>query len=159
MATLYEMTAQACELYELLQAEEIDEQTFSDTLEAIGVNEKIESYCQIIKQFQADADMFGKEIERMKARKQTAENGAERVKAALLMFLQASGQDKVKAGAFSVYTATTQAAKITDESKLPPEWFIPQPARVDKAGIKAALKAGAKIDGAELVNNTGVRIR
>lgn len=159
MATIYEMTAQACALYDLLQAEEIDEQTFSDTLEAIGATEKIESYCQVIRQLQADADMFGKEIERLEARKQTAKNRVERVKAALLMFLQASGQNKVKAGVVSVYTATTQVCNITDESKVPPEWFIPQPARVDKAGIKAALKTGAKIDGAELINNTGVRIR
>lgn len=39
--TLYELTAQASELYELLQNEEIDEQTFTDTLEAIGTEEKL----------------------------------------------------------------------------------------------------------------------
>ena len=50
MATLFEMTQQATELYEMLQAEEIDEQTFSDTLEAMGTGEKIEGYCQVIKQ-------------------------------------------------------------------------------------------------------------
>lgn len=159
MSTLYEMTAQACQLYELLQAEEIDEQTFSDTLEAMGATEKIESYCKVIKQLQADADMFKGEIDRLTARKKTAENGVDRMKAALLAFLQYSGQDKVKAGSFAVSTATTQAVNITDESKLPPEWLIAQPAKVDKAGIKKALKDGATIDGAELIENTGVRIR
>ena len=49
MATLYELTNQANALYELLQGEEIDEQTFNDTLEAMGAGEKIESYCKIIK--------------------------------------------------------------------------------------------------------------
>ena len=159
MATLYEMTAQASQLYELLQADEIDEQIFADTLEAMGTAEKIESYCQIIKQLQADADMFKGEIDRMNARKKSAENGADRMKAALLAFLQQSGQDKVKAGSFAVSTATTQAVSITDESKLPPEYLIAQPAKVDKAGIKKALKDGATIAGAELINNTGVRIR
>lgn len=48
MATLFEMTQQANTLYELLQNEEIDEQIFNDTLEAMGTEEKIESYCQII---------------------------------------------------------------------------------------------------------------
>lgn len=159
MATLYEMTEQARQLYALLQADEIDAQTFTDTLDAMGAAEKVEGYCQIIKQLQADADMFKGEIERMTARKKTAENGVERMKAALLDFMQQSGQDKVKAGSFAVSTAATQAVSITDESKLPPEYFIPQPAKVDKAGIKKALKDGAAVDGAELVTNWGVRIR
>lgn len=159
MATLYEMTTQAAQLYELLQADEIDEQTFADTLEAMGAGEKVEDYCQIIRQFQADADMFAKEIERLEARKTTAKNGLDRMKKALLMYMQISGQDKVKAGAFTVSTATTQAVKITDESKIPQEYFVPQPPRADKTAIKNAIKEGVKIDGAEIVMNTGVRIR
>ncbi len=39
MAALYEMTAQASSLYELLQNEEIDEDVFRDTLEAMGAAE------------------------------------------------------------------------------------------------------------------------
>ena len=159
MSTLYEMTQQATELYEMLQAEEIDEQTFSDTLEAMGAGEKIEGYCQVIKQLQADADMFKAEAERIAARKKTAENSIERMKTALLTYLQQTGQAKVKAGTFSVSLAQTKKVNITDETKLPPEYLIEQPAKIDKAGIKKALQEGAEINGAELVLNDGVRIR
>lgn len=159
MASLYELTAHATALYEMLQAEEIDEQTLSDTLEAMGAGEKVESYCQIIKQLQSDVDMFKGEIDRLTARKRTAENGVERMKSALLAFMIQSGQDKIKAGSFSVSTATTQAVQITDEKALPAEYLIEQPAKVDKVAIKAALKDGATVAGAELINNTGVRIR
>lgn len=157
--TLYEMTEQAKYLYELLQAEEIDEAVVNDTLEAIGAGEKVEDYCKLIKQFQYDAEMFGAEINRMKARKKAAENAVERMRTVLVMFLQASGQDKVKAGTFSVSTATTQAVQITDENAIPCRFLVEQPPKIDKAGIKEALKDGETVAGAELVNNTGVRIR
>lgn len=159
MATLYELTAQAATLYELLQSDEIDEQTFNDTLEAMGAEDKVETYCKLIKQMQSDADMYAGEIDRLKARKKTADNGVERMRAALLAFLQLSGQDKIKAGTFSVSTAKTQAVSITDETAIPCRFLIEQPPTIDKTGIKNALKAGEEISGAELVTNTGVRIR
>lgn len=159
MGTLYELTTQATALYELLQAEEIDEQTFNDTLEAMGAADKVESYCKVIKQLQSDVEMFKGEIDRLTARKKTTENGIDRMKAALLAFLHLSGQDKVKAGTFSVSKATTQAVNITDESAIPCIYLVEQPPKIDKNGIKAALKAGEEISGAELINNTGVRIR
>lgn len=159
MATLYEMTAQATALYELLQAEEIDETIFNDTLEAMGAADKVESYCKVIKQLQNDVEMFKAEIDRLTARKKTTERGIDRMKNALLAFLQLSGQDKVKAGTFAVSTATTQAVQITDEGAIPRNYLVEQPPKIDKIGIKNALKAGEEISGAELVKNTGVRIR
>ena len=159
MATLYELSAQAHALYELLQGEEIDEQTFNDTLEAMGATDKVESYCKIIKQFQADVDMFKGEIDRLTARKKTAENGVERMKSALLDFLQASGQDKVKAGSFAVSTATTQAVEIIDEKVIPCIYLVEQPPKISKDAIKKALKSGEKVNGARLIDNKGVRIR
>lgn len=159
MGTLYELTTQATALYELLQAEEIDEQTFKDTLEAMGAADKVESYCKVIKQLQNDVEMYKKEIDRLTARKKTADNGIERMKAALLAFLQYSGQDKVKAGTFAVSTATTQAVQITDEKLIPCIYLVEQPPKISKDAIKKALKDGEKVNGAELINNIGVRIR
>lgn len=159
MASLYELTEQAIELYDLLQSDDIDEQTFLDTLEAMGANEKVENYCKIIKQFQCDADMYKAEIERVTAKKKSAENAIDRMKTALLNFMKMSGQKKVSAGTFTVSTATSQSVNIIDESKLPQEYLIAQPPKVDKAGIKKAISGGAVIDGAEIIVNEGVRIK
>lgn len=159
MATLYELTEQASILYEMLQAGEIDETIFSDTLEAMGTGEKVENYCKVIKQLQGDIELYKAEIERLKARKEAAENGIERMKTTLLVFMELSGQDKVKTALFSVSTATTQAVQITDESKIPCAYLVEQPPKIDKAGIKQALKDGKAVAGAELVENKGVRIR
>lgn len=158
MATLYELTQQAGALYELLQREEIDEQVFNDTLEAMEAGEKVESYCKLIKQLQSDVDVFEAEAARLAARKKTAANSVTRMKAALLSFLQASGLEKTKAGTFAVRISTSQAVNITDETAVPPE-FIELSPRVKKAALKEALKEGATIPGAELITNQGVVIR
>lgn len=159
MATLYEMTENAKMLYELLQSEEIDEQAVTDTLEAMGTDEKLESYGKIIRQMQADADMFKAELDRLTVKKRVSDNAVERMKNAVKEFLKAIGQKKVKAGAFDFCLVATQAVRITDERRLPEDYFIPQPDKIDKAGIKKALKDGTEIAGAELVSNISVRIR
>jgi hypothetical protein len=159
MATLYEMTAQASELYELLQNEEIDEQTFLDTLECIGAEEKVEGYCQVLKELQADLDKFKTETDRLAARMKTAKNGIDRMKDSLLSFLKASGQNKVKAGTFTVSIGTSEQTRILDEALIPVEFKIPQPDKVDKTAIKNAIKSGNAVLGAEITINESVRIR
>lgn len=159
MASLYEMTGDACYLYELLQSEEIDEQTFNDTLEAMGVDEKLEAYCQVIGQLKADIAMFKAEADRIAARKKTAENSVDRMRNAILAFLKATGQSKAKAGTFSVSLSTSKSVFVYDENALPRECLIEQPPKVDKMEIKRRLTSGDEVAGAELVINEGVRIR
>ena len=159
MSTLYQMTAQAGELYELLQGEIIDEQTFKDTLEAIGTEEKIEGYCQVIKNLQADLDMFKAEADRIADRMKPIKNNIDRMKESLLAFLKASGQDKVKAGTFAVSIGTSKATNILDEALIPTEYKTPQPDKIDKTAIKKAIESGLTVAGAEIIINEGVRIR
>ena len=159
MATLYEMTTQASELYELLQNEDIDEQVFLDTLEAIGTGEKIESYCHVIKELQGDLDKFKAEADRLAARMKTTKNGIDRMKDSLLTFLRVSGQDKVKAGTFTVSIGTSKQTNILDEALIPTEYKTPQPDKIDKTAIKKAIESGVEVAGAEVIINEGVRIR
>lgn len=159
MATLYEMTSNALQLYDLLQAEEIDEQTFNDTLEAMGAEEKLESYCKVLKQLQSDADMFKEEKDRIARRQKSIENSIDRLKAAMLVFMQATRQDKAKAGTFSVSVSTTKSVNIIDAAMIPEEFKIAQDPKIDKMAIKEALKNGEVVAGAEIQENKGVRIK
>lgn len=158
MASLYELTQQAAELYGLLSNDEIDDQTFNDTIEAMGTEDKVQDYCRVIKQLQADSDMFAAEIKRLTERKKTADNSVDRMKGALLAYMQASGQPKLKAGTFAVAVSNSQAVNILDENAIPTD-FITLTPEIEKAKIKEQLKQGVEIPGAELVTNTGVRIR
>lgn len=157
--TLYEMRQNTNALYELLQNEDIDEQTFNDTLEAMGTGEKIEGYCQIIKQLKADEEALKKEIDRLSAKKKAAENGQDRMKSALTDFMAAAGKTKDKVGTFSISMRETASVNIINELDIPERFLIPQMPKADKKAIKEAIENGEAVDGAELIFKKGVTIR
>ena len=158
---LYEMTNEIRRLYELLTEEnnEDTEQIIADAIESIEADKKVEGYCQVIKQLQADAEMLKAEKQRIDRNKATAENGIERMRNALRDFLEAANLDKVKAGTFNVSMRETASVNIINELDLPEKYLIPQMPKADKAAIKEALNNGEKIDGAELQFKKGVTIR
>lgn len=156
--TLYEMTEAAQALYQMLEAGEIDEQTLNDTLQAIGADEKADTYCRIIRQLQADAEALKAEADRLTAKRRAAENAVERMKGALLAFTEASG-GRVKTPLFTVTMRTTQKVDITDPDAIPAAYRIAQPDKISASDIGKALKAGEDIPGATLVSNVSVVIK
>lgn len=156
---LYEISETARKLQELLEAGEIDEQTVADTMEAIGAEEKLESYCCVQKNLEAEVAAYKAEIERMTARKQSLEKQIDRLKAAQVTFMEATGQKKAKAGTFTLSLRESEAVCVTDESEIPAAFWKPQPAKLDKAAVKAALKAGEAVAGAALQTNTYLFVR
>ena len=158
MATLYEMTKDVAELYGLLQNDEIDEQTFADTFEAMSAD-KIEGYCQIIRQLSADEEMFKSEIDRLSKRKKVCENAQARLKERMVGYLTAANIDRINTGTFLVSIASTPSVNITDESIIPAEYRIAQPDKIDKCAIKTALRTDIPVPGAEIIFTKGIRIR
>ena len=156
---LYEMTNNAVMLYELLQNEEIDEQTFKDTLSAMGTEEKLEGYCKVIRQLEADVEMLKNEKDRIDSKKKVAENSIARMKKTVIEFMKATGESKGNAGTFTVRLSESKATSITDESKIPARFLIEQAPKIDKTAIRKELLAGAEIPGCELQVNEGVQIK
>ena len=146
--TLYEMKQAAINLYEMLQADEIDEQAYNDTMEGIGADEKLEDYIYVIKQCEADNVAIKTEIDRLKANKEKNDKAIDRMKQAIVDFMKATDQKEAKAGTFNLSLRKSESTVITDETKIPSEYLIPQPPKVDKTAIKKAIKLGVKVDGA-----------
>ena len=156
---IFEMTVAANQLYDLLTSGEIDEQTFNDTLQAMGTEEKLESYCKVIRQLEADAEMLKAEKERIENKKKTVDNSIGRMKKAVMEFMKASGSTKSTAGTFTVALSTSKAVNILDESKVPVRFLVEQAPKIDKSAIRQELMSGAEIEGCELKVNEGVRIK
>ena len=156
---IFEMTVAANQLYDLLTSGEIDEQTFNDTLQAMGTEEKLESYCKVIRQLEADAEMLEAEKERIEKKKKTVDASIVRMKKAVMDFMKASGSTKSTAGTFTVALSTSKAVNILDESKVPVRFLVEQAPKIDKSSIRAELMSGAEIEGCELQINEGVRIK
>lgn len=158
--TLYEMTVQTQALRDMLDTEEIDEQTFNDTLEAIGAEEKVNSYCQIIRDLDGDNVAIKAEIERLKKRIEHNTNSIDRMKQALDNFMIASGKKKEKTPFFSVSYRKSQSVDILNEADIPQEYIKVKTETVpDKVAIKAAFKAGETVPGCQLKDTESIQIR
>lgn len=159
--TLYEMSEAARELYALLEAGEIDEQTVLDTMETIGAGEKLEAYIHVQKELEKEIAGFDTEIKRMTERKKTLESRVERLKAAQVQFMQATGQKFASAGTFRLTLRESKSVEITDEAAIPAEYItvIPSSTRPDKKAMLAALKNGAEISGASLKTGWSVIVK
>lgn len=157
--TLYEMTEATRELYEMLNNDEIDEQTVSDTLEGMAVGEKLEGYCQVIRQFEADTAAFKAEKDFFAMKQKRAENAIERLERAVELYMTAAGKEKEKCGLFEIKITKSKAVQILDEKAIPKVFLVEQPPKVDKANIRKALLAGEEVQGAELQENRNIKIK
>lgn len=154
-----EMLPQIAELYEMQIAGEIDEQTFIDTLEAMGVNDKIDNLCGMFQQYKADEKMLDEEIKRLAAKKKAAQNGQKWIKDVVDNILKVQGKTKEKTPFYSVYYSKSKSVNITDFDRLPNDFknFLdPTP---DKISIKESLMQGIEVPGAELIENQSIVIR
>lgn len=159
--SLFEMSQTAKQLYELLEAGEIDEQILTDTLESIGASEKLESYVHVQRQIESEIAAFDAEIKRMQDKKKMLENRVERLKQATKDFMLVTNQKKASAGLFTLSLRENKSCEILDASKIPVEYLrqIPATTEPDKKSMLAALKEGKQIEGASLKTSYSVSIK
>lgn len=156
---LYELTGKSLELQLMLEAGDIDEQTYFDTIEALEIDKKVESICAVIRNLEAEAAAFKTEKDRLAERQKTAENGIKRLKESLLNYMQVTNQSKVKQGVFSVRVGSTEKVKVVEQDKIPKEFLIMQEPKINLVDLKKCLKEGQKIEGIEIETNNHVVIR
>lgn len=159
MASIFELTVKGARLYEMLLDDEIDEQTVNNTLEAMGADEKLEEYAKIIRQLELDDESCETEMERLTDKRFQIKNAADRMKNAVIAFMQATGKSKTQVGTFEIKLTTGKPCEIVNDELLDEKYFKPQPPKIDKAAIRAALLAGDEVPGAVLTTSTGVRIK
>jgi hypothetical protein len=103
MSRLYELTADLLALQEMLE-DSVEEQVLLDTLEGVqGEYElKLEAYCKVIKNLEADMDALKAEAKRLTDKRKVLENNVDRLKKAMFESMKATGTDKVKGQLFTV---------------------------------------------------------
>lgn len=94
MASLYELTEDIVILQSMMEDEDVDEQALKDTLEGSegAFDDKIESYCKVIKNLEADAEALKKESKRLSDKKKVIENNIARMKKAMMDALIVTGK-------------------------------------------------------------------
>ena len=156
---LYEINGKIAQLSEMLSEGEIDEEIYQDTLENLGGAVAVEEVLKAIRNKQAEAELFEAEADKFTEKKKKAEKAVDSLKKMLLTYLNNTGKKKEQTTLFTVSKGCSKSANITDESLIPAEYLIEQPAKVDKKAILAALKAGESIQGAEIKESEYITIK
>lgn len=104
ISKLYELTTDLLTLQEMLESPMDDEDVLADTLEAVqGEYElKLESYCKVIKNLEADMEALKAEAKRLTDKRKVLEANVDRLKKAMFDSMKATGTDKVKGSIFTV---------------------------------------------------------
>lgn len=155
-------------LYELslafqdVQNMDLDPEVMKDTLDSIedAIENKAENIAKLIRNLESDVSAYKEEEDRLKTKRQSAENKVKWLKTYLEDNMKLTGKTKFKSGMFNFSIQKNPASvNITDEKAIPEEFLIQQPPKVDKTSLKEILKRGIEVPGAELKQTEGLRIR
>lgn len=145
MRTLYELTADYMELFDMLYDDEVDSQVVIDTLEGIDMEiaDKADAYAKIIQQLVYDAEARKKEADRLRMAAQALENKAKRIKETLQANLEFIGKTKFKTDLFS-FSVCNNGGKLPltidkNVEDIPDLYLIPQPPIVNTERVREAL--------------------
>lgn len=104
MSRLYEIVGDLLTLQEMLEDNLEDDQCLLDTLEGVQgeCETKLESYCKVIKNLEADIDALKVEVDRLTGKRKILENNIDRLKKAMFDSMKATGITKVKGQLFNL---------------------------------------------------------
>ena len=159
---LYELKENYMKVLSMIDTEE-DTRCIMDTLEAIQgeAEEKIESIAKMVKTIQADEAIIKAEEERLYKRREALENKRESIKNYLEDIMLTMNIDKVKTPILSVAIQNNPPSiKLYYEcTAMFPKEYEKVVYSLDKKKMLEDLKAGKVIQGAEIQQTKGVRIR
>lgn len=131
-----------------------DEEARVDAVEGeTSLLEAIDAAVDEIDQCEAMQEAIKTRVKHLNARAERFENKAARLKLAIIAAMQAIELKKLQRPSATLSLPKTRdRLVIVDESAIPSEWQKEQPVefKLDKAGLLAALKEGAKIPGTDI---------
>lgn len=165
MATLYELDAAYTELLSRLDAAETPEEAHAlwDELDALAdsIADKAEAYAKIMRNYQAEAEMYKAEKERLAAKQKAAENAVENLKLAMMNAMQHLGAREIQTpiGKWRVQ-ANPWSCTVLAPGEVPEEYHIPQPDKIDSRAILQHFReTGELVPGCEVQQSQGIRFR
>lgn len=160
MAYLYELTG----IFEQLSNMELDDETFQDTLDSINFQEDLENnieyFVKMLKNEEADAEMFKREKAAFYEKEKRAKAKVEKYKETIRLAMEMSQKKKVDAGAFKVSLRKAKKVEVLDETKIPLDYMQEKTEyKPMKNEIAKALKAGQDIAGVELIETESLQVK
>ncbi|MBJ8031050.1 siphovirus Gp157 family protein [Bacillus cereus group sp. N21] len=158
---LYDLTNNYRELQMMIE-DGVDPSALEDTLQAIeeSIQDKAQNTALVIRNLEADVDAIKAEEKRLADRRKAIENNCKNLKDYLYQQMTAVEMKRIKGTIVTVGIQKNPASlDIAEDATVPPEYMVPQPAKVDKKSLLAAVKDGMQWDGITLRQSEGIRIR
>jgi Siphovirus Gp157 len=131
---------------------DIDAETLADTLE--GITELREILAELVRSALEDEALsagLATRLAEMKARAQRLENRAEKKRAlALRAMTEAEIQTVIEPDFTASLRRGAPALEVVAEERIPDDYWKPQPPKLDRQALLAALKGGSEIEGVTL---------
>ena len=130
----------------------------AERLEALNLlrEQKIENAALWLKNLKSDVTDLKAEKKAFEDRIKSKQNKIDSLTAYLMAAL--NGQ-KFETPRCAISYRKSESVNVTDLSKIPTDYLRFAPAEPDKTAIKAAIKAGETVDGAELIERKTVTIK
>ncbi len=140
---------------------QLQKQAILDSLEGLGLEQKLEAYCQVIAKKKSNNDYISAEIARLQKRKKSNETSIDWLRFNTQQALIALNKQKVDTGLHKISISKRTTLEI-DYDKLA-EQGIPEliykPAVIDKMATKKAIQdLGVELEGVQEVEKTSIRI-
>lgn len=130
----------------------LDDETLEDTLE--GITDLKQMLAEVIRSALDDealANGLSTRLSEMKARLERLEQRARRKRQLVLRAMAECEIVKLQEPDFTASARSgAPTLEIVAEDKIPAAYWKPQPPKLDKQSILAALKSGAEVEGAKL---------
>lgn len=152
MASLYQLTAELLQLFDMARDEDVDPKCLEDTMDMVQGTfvEKADGYGKVIRQLTAEAESIDQEIKRLQARKKRILTNIDRMKSHLQNAMEVTGLRKFQAVLFSFAIRACPPKVVIDEvfiENIPDEYLVYDQPTIDKLKIKEDLKAGKDLGG------------
>lgn len=136
---------------------EVFDSNYLDELE-MQRDKKIENIGKWVKNLDSDIEQLKAQKDSFAKRQKAAETKRDNLKEYLSKYLNGEKWDASDKSVIISFRKS-EAVSIDNESSIPKKWFIKQDPKLDKAGIRAALKKGLKVKGATLTINNNIQIK
>ena len=165
---LYEISEMYHDFMFAYENGEIPEDAFYDTLEAIETSftDKCDNVACMVKEYEAAAAAIKEEIRKLQERMKTKENQAARLREYIASCMTSMKVRSIESPRVRLSFRASEAVEVEDEEKLinylqaAHEDFLTYKApAVNKTAIKAAIKDGEEIPGAQLVKRENLQIK
>jgi uncharacterized coiled-coil DUF342 family protein len=157
MSTLYEINGELLQL--LSQRDELDEQSFRDTWEALELEraDKIENVLSYVKDLRLKASGCKAEADNLAQRAKVYSNRADSLMNYLQ--LQLSERERYESARHKLTWRSTTSVEVSCEPHELPEQFQRVTLGADKKALKEALESGVSIAGVEIVNKLNMNVK